>query len=59
MVSGEENTYFLRAFEALGVTEVRRTADPDTRPTAGMREAAETGTPAFSCRVVLDLLHGI
>ena len=46
MVSGEENTYFLRAFEALGVTEVRRAADPDTQPTAGfqaiMREAAQT-----------------
>ena len=44
MVSGEENTYFLRGFEALGVTEVRRAADPDTQPTAGfkaiMREAA-------------------
>jgi len=43
MVSGEENTFFLRAFEALGVTEDRRTADPDTPPTAGfkaiMREA--------------------
>ena len=43
MVSGEENTFFLRAFEALGVTEDRRTADPDTQPTAGfkaiMREA--------------------
>jgi len=46
MVSGQENTYFLRAFEALGVTEDRRAADPDTQPTAGfkaiMREAAET-----------------
>src|SRR5437899_1756031 len=45
MVSGEENTYFLRAFEALGVTEDRRAADPDTQPTAGfkaiMRETAE------------------
>jgi len=29
MVSAEENTYFLRAFEALGVTETRRAADPD------------------------------
>jgi hypothetical protein len=28
MVSAEENTYFLRAFEALGVTETRRAADP-------------------------------
>jgi hypothetical protein len=35
MVSGQENTYFLRAFEALGVTEDRRAADPDTQPTAG------------------------
>ena len=29
MVSAEENTYFLRAFEALGVTETRRAADPE------------------------------
>ena len=45
MVSAEENTYFLRAFEALGVTESRRVADPDTQPTIGfkaiMREAAD------------------
>jgi thiaminase/transcriptional activator TenA len=33
MVSAEENTYFLRAFEALGATETRRAADPDTQPT--------------------------
>src|SRR6266478_9324835 len=46
MVSGGESTYFLRAFEALGVTEARRAADPDTETTAGskanMREAAQT-----------------
>jgi len=46
MVSAEENTYFLRAFEALGVTEARRKTDPDTQPTVGfkaiMREAADT-----------------
>src|ERR1700738_53383 len=36
-VSGEENTYFLRAFEALGVTEDRRATDPDTQPTAGFQ----------------------
>jgi hypothetical protein len=45
-VSAEENTYFLRAFEALGVTEARRAADPDTQPTVGFkaipREAADT-----------------
>ena len=28
MVSAEENTYFLRAFEALGVTESRRASGP-------------------------------
>ena len=63
MVSGEENTYFLRAFEALGVTEERRTADPDTQPTAGfkaiMREAAETRsyTAALSVLVVAEWLY--
>jgi thiaminase (transcriptional activator TenA) len=39
MVSGEENTYFLRAFEALGVTEDRRAADPDTQPTATLKQS--------------------
>lgn len=46
MVSGEENTYFLRAFEALGVSEEQRAATPDSAPTSGfqaiMREAAAT-----------------
>src|SRR5438067_4720979 len=37
LMSGEENTYFLRAFEVLGVTEDRRVADPDTQPTAGFK----------------------
>jgi hypothetical protein len=63
MVSGEENTYFLRAFEALGVTEDRRAADPDTQPTAGfkaiMREAAETLSyaAALSVLVVAEWLY--
>ncbi|WP_022872871.1 TenA family protein [Nesterenkonia alba] len=46
MVASDENTYFLRAFDALGVSEQRRAAEPDTEPTAGfisiMREAAQT-----------------
>ncbi len=46
MVSGEEDTYFLRSFKALGVSERERTETPDTLPTAGfkaiMREAAAT-----------------
>ena len=63
MVSGEENTYFLRAFEALGVTDDRRAADPDTQPTAGfkaiMREAAETRgyAAALSVLVVAEWLY--
>lgn len=44
MISGEENTYFLRAFEALGVSPEQREQPQDTLPTAGfkaiMREAA-------------------
>ena len=63
MVSGEENTYFLRAFEALGVTEDRRAADTDTQPTTGfkaiMREAAQTRSyaAALSVLVVTEWLY--
>src|SRR5713101_442178 len=57
LMSGEENTYFLRAFEALGVTEDRRKADPDTQPTAGfkaiMREAAQTRSYAAALSVLV------
>ena len=63
MVSAEENTYFLRAFAALGVTDDRRAADPDTPPTIGfkaiMREAAETRSyaAALSVLVVAEWLY--
>jgi len=63
MVSGEENTYFLRAFQALSVTEGRRAADPDTQPTTGfkaiMREAADTRSypAALSVLVVAEWLY--
>jgi thiaminase/transcriptional activator TenA len=57
MVSAEENTYFLRAFQALGVTEDRHVADPDTQPTIGfkaiMREAADTRSYAAALSVLL------
>ena len=56
MASSEENTYFLRAFEALGVPEERRAADPDTAATAGfkaiMREAAEARSYAAALSVL-------
>jgi thiaminase/transcriptional activator TenA len=63
MMSSEENTYFLRAFEALGVPEDRRVTDLDTQPTAGfkamMREAAETRSyaAALSVLVVAEWLY--
>jgi hypothetical protein len=60
MVSGEENTYFLRAFEALGVTEDRRAADPDTQPTASgptrsnsaRRKSTKPRKSGLSCSVI-------
>jgi thiaminase/transcriptional activator TenA len=63
MVSAEENTYFLRAFEALGVGEAGRAADPDTQATIGfkaiMREAADTHSyaAALSVLVVAEWLY--
>ena len=62
-VSAEENTYYLRAFEALGLTETRRAADSDTQPTIAfkviMREAADTRTyaAALSVLVVAEWLY--
>ncbi|WP_038364116.1 TenA family protein [Bosea sp. UNC402CLCol] len=56
MVSGEENTYFLRAFQALGVTAAEREQPPDTQATAGfktiMRDAAATRSYAAALAVL-------
>ena len=63
MVSGEENTYFLRSFDALGVSEQERIERPDSKPTAGfkaiMREAAATRSyaAALSVLVVAEWLY--
>jgi thiaminase/transcriptional activator TenA len=47
MVASEENTYFQRSFDALGVPEAERSAPALAAPTAGfqalMREAAASG----------------
>ncbi|MFK4825799.1 TenA family protein [Paenochrobactrum sp. BZR 588] len=57
MVSSDENTYFLRSFEALGVSDQAREAIADSEPTKGfkaiMREAAETR----SYPVILSVLN--
>ncbi|GAB3084720.1 TenA family protein [Corynebacterium aquatimens] len=56
-VAGDENTYFLRSFEALGVTEEMRANTPDSAPTAGftglMREAAGTRSYAAALGVLV------
>ncbi|WP_062114597.1 TenA family protein [Aureimonas sp. AU40] len=56
LVAGEENTYFERAFTALGVSAERRAGEPDTEATAGfkglMREAAERRSYAAALSVL-------
>lgn len=62
MVSSDENSYFLRAFDALGVDEATRATAPDSVPTAGfkalMREAAATRSYAAAL-AVLNVAEGI
>ncbi len=62
VISGEENTYFLRAFEALGVSEAQRLEAPDSVPTAGfkaiMQEAAATRSYAAAL-AVLNVAEGL
>ncbi|TCM50997.1 thiaminase/transcriptional activator TenA [Rhizobium sp. PP-F2F-G48] len=56
LISGEENTYFLRAFDALGVTQEQRATIADMEPTKGfqaiMREAATTRSYAAALAVL-------
>ncbi|MCY1441661.1 hypothetical protein D9M71_579840 [compost metagenome] len=62
MISSDENTYFLRAFEALGVSPTQRSEPADTVPTAGfkaiMREAAATRSYAAAL-AVLNVAEGL
>lgn len=56
MIAAEENPYFHRAFELLGVTQEQRDAIPDAQPTKGfqalMREAAATRSYAAALSVL-------
>ena len=56
-VAGDENTYFLRAFEELGVTDDQRDNTPDTAACKGftslMREAAQTRSYAAALGVLV------
>ena len=62
MISSDENTYFLRAFEALDVSPAQRTEPKDTVPTEGfkaiMREAAATRCYAAAL-AVLNVAEGL
>jgi thiaminase/transcriptional activator TenA len=62
MISSDENDYFLRAFNSLGVTEAERMEQPDGEPTKGlnaiMREAAGTGLYAAMLSV-LTVAEGV
>ncbi|MFJ4067783.1 TenA family protein [Pseudomonas sp. NPDC089996] len=62
MISSDENTYFLRAFEALDVSPAQRVEPADTAPTAGfkaiMREAAATRSYAAAL-AVLNMAEGL
>ncbi|MFK0310334.1 TenA family protein [Pseudomonas sp. NPDC090233] len=62
MISSDENTYFLRAFEALDVSPEQRMGPEDTLPTAGfkaiMREAAATRSYAAAL-AVLNVAEGL
>jgi len=57
MVSGDENTYFLRAFEALGITEKQRAEIPDTKPTAGFKAIMREATTTRSYAAALSVLN--
>nr|WP_314482252.1 TenA family protein [uncultured Pseudomonas sp.] len=62
MISSEENTYFLRAFQALDVSPAERDEPMDTVPTAAfkaiMREAAATRSYTAAL-AVLNVAEGL
>ncbi|MEX0293493.1 TenA family protein [Pseudomonas putida] len=62
MISSDENTYFLRAFQALDVSPQQRAELKDTVPTAGfkaiLREAAATRSYAAAL-AVLNVAEGL
>lgn len=62
MISSDENTYFLRAFEALGVSPAQRDEPADSAPTVGfkavMAEAAASRSYATAL-AVLNVAEGL
>lgn len=56
LVSGEENTYFLRSFEALGITAEDRSRIPDRAPTTGFKVILQEAARTRSYAVALSVL---
>jgi thiaminase/transcriptional activator TenA len=56
MISSDENDYFLRSFKALGISEEVRSTQPDSVPTAGLKnimlEAARSDSYAATISVL-------
>lgn len=57
MVSGEENTYFLRSFEALGVSEQERLETLDAPPTAAFKAIMQEAAASRSYTAALAVLN--
>lgn len=55
-VSGEENTYFLRAFATLGLGEAERDSLPDSVPTAGFKQLMQEAAASRSYVSALAVL---
>ena len=55
-ISGEENTYFLRAFAALELDEAQRNGVPDAAPTAGFKRLMQEASASRSYVAALSVL---
>jgi thiaminase/transcriptional activator TenA len=56
VISGDENTYFLRAFDALGVSQAQRTSVPDSDATAGFKAIMDEAAATRSYAAALSVL---
>lgn len=57
MVAGEENSYFERAFVALGLDPAVRQAMPDTAPTEGFKAIMREAAASLSYPAILAVLN--
>lgn len=57
MICSEENTYFLRSFESLGVSHEQRSTVADTQPTAGFKAIMQEATATRDYVAILAVLN--